>query len=898
MTKRKEVETEEVPDKALNFNSHFLNQIVYHSIQSTEFIQKVRGIFPLGCFKTQERKFIMEMIYDHFDQYKTAPMDNFYDIFKDNESVMDSSLYEKCIILIDFLKDITGSNPEYILSKIEQAVMHLQLEEASIEFASLIKRKKYEDAKSVILKAMRPPEGVTPDYFDYFQDKEYIKDRIMGESYKMKTMIKGLDAIIGGVNPPWLVTLLGATKSGKCVKYDSPIILSDGSIKTIEEIVKNEISNIITYNEDTGRLVKGEATEFYDNGIKPCYKVVTKTGREQETTLNHPYLTVNGWKPLSSIGVGQSIAVPKKIDFFGNLEIEKERIRLLAYLIADGGLTKDHCVSFTKHSETMMHDFCNCVSSVGDVFSFCKDKPYCGYITNNNKRSNSLIWLDDLGLSGTKSEEKFIPEDVFKLNKECLSEFLSTLFSCDGHICKSGSKFEIGYSSASETLVKQVSILLTRFGVVSKFKKKINKDGYESYNLTINDKQNILLFLEEIGFIFEKGEKAKEHKKQIEKLPDNRSFVSSLPCEFIDVIQEELISYIEKTGKKDRKWWSNGVIRNFRQAKTRGTGISLDTVKKIAELLNSEKLNSLVNSDIFFDEIISIEYIGDFQTYDIGVPKTYNFIGNNVIVHNTWHLIEFAVAAVLQGLNVTYFSLEMNKKQSVARFDQVVGFLSSKSSKEQQEVMVNIGDKWGMSKQKVKSIYDLKEVERNKKAVRRASQGGLKIIASNKGRFNDRDIERVLNQLEQEEGYITDVLVVDYLGIMKKTEEGQNKKQTISENCLGLVEICGTRNMICFTAMQGNRQAMRAKVFQSWMIADDIDTVFWSDLILAICQTKNEEKQNKARLHVANFRHGKQFGSVGLIRDLTIGQIALGEYELKEEGEEEENQNVEGADGW
>lgn len=479
MVKKKETESEEVPDKALNFNSHFLNQIVYHSIQSTEFIQKVRGIFPLGCFKTQERKFIMEMIYDHFDQYKTAPMDNFYDIFKDNESVMDSSLYEKCIILIDFLKDITGSNPEYILSKIEQAVMHLQLEEASIEFASLIKRKKYEDAKSVILKAMRPPEGVTPDYFDYFQDKEYIKDRIMGESYKMKTMIKGLDAIIGGVNPPWLVTLLGSTKSGK-----------------------------------------------------------------------------------------------------------------------------------------------------------------------------------------------------------------------------------------------------------------------------------------------------------------------------------------------------------------------------------------------------------------------------------SWHLIEFAVAALIQGLNVTYFSLEMNKKQMVARFDQVVGFLSSKSSKEQQEVMVNIGDKWGMSKQKVKSIYDLKEVERNKKAVRRASQGGLKIIASNKGRFNYRDIERVLNQLEQEEGYITDVLVVDYLGIMKKTEEGQNKKQTISENCLGLVEICGTRNMICFTAMQGNRQAMRAKVFQSWMIADDIDTVFWSDLILAICQTKNEEKQNKARLHVANFRHGKQFGSVGLIRDLTIGQIALGEYELKEEGEEEENQNVEGADGW
>jgi len=40
-------------------------------------------------------------------------------------------------------------------------------------------------------------------------------------------------------------------------------------------------------------------------------------------------------------------------------------------------------------------------------------------------------------------------------------------------------------------------------------------------------------------------------------------------------------------------------------------------------------------SNLSLDEIISIEVIGDRQTYDFVIPRHHNFIANGVLVHNS-----------------------------------------------------------------------------------------------------------------------------------------------------------------------------------------------------------------------------------------------------------------------
>jgi hypothetical protein len=240
----------------------------------------------------------------------------------------------------------------------------------------------------------------------------------------------------------------------------------------------------------------------------------------------------------------------------------------------------------------------------------------------------------------------------------------------------------------------------------------------------------------------------------------------------------------------------------------------------------------------------------------------------------------------------------MPKKQVDLRFDMVVGFLSSKKNNDKVSTMRKVGDKWIKIDKKIENVFNVNKVLKARKGLKKMSNGNLRVFAFNRGRMNWKDIDNHLDLLEERDGYVTDVLIVDYLGIMKETHPGQTKKERSTENCIGLKEMSGVRNMIVFTAMQGNRTAMQAKTFKSHMIADDIDVVFNSDLILAICQTPVEAQENKHRIYVANYRHGPQHASVGVVRDLNIGQIALDSFEMKDfdKIEAEEEEKIAGVD--
>ncbi|HLA23882.1 MAG TPA: replicative DNA helicase, partial [bacterium] len=77
----------------------------------------------------------------------------------------------------------------------------------------------------------------------------------------------------------------------------------------------------------------------------------------------------------------------------------------------------------------------------------------------------------------------------------------------------------------------------------------------------------------------------------------------------------------------------------------------------------------LPQGDTLWDPIVSIEYSGDFQVYDLTVPGTHNFIADDVCVHNTTFALNIAAhAAVHHQVPCAIFSLETSKEQLVQRF--------------------------------------------------------------------------------------------------------------------------------------------------------------------------------------------------------------------------------------
>src|SRR5207248_1925205 len=117
----------------------------------------------------------------------------------------------------------------------------------------------------------------------------------------------------------------------KIVNYET------GELLTIEECVQRRLTKILNLSR-TGQLQTTAISDWIDSGVKPVFRVTTRTGRYVDVTGHHPFLTVHGWTPLHDLSVGRKIGVPRSVPVFGSDESwSPERVRLLAYFIAEGG---------------------------------------------------------------------------------------------------------------------------------------------------------------------------------------------------------------------------------------------------------------------------------------------------------------------------------------------------------------------------------------------------------------------------------------------------------------------------------------------------------------------------------------------------------------------------------
>lgn len=242
----------------------------------------------------------------------------------------------------------------------------------------------------------------------------------------------------------------------------------------------------------------------------------------------------------------------------------------------------------------------------------------------------------------------------------------------------------------------------------------------------------------------------------------------------------------------------------------------------------------------------------------------------------TYGLINMAHAALLQGLVVVFVSLELHRHRITGRMDQAIAFLSG-SKEDTSEVMAYERGKWRKIRKRVKTIYDVEEVDRGRNILQK--YGGKLIVASAPPNTkNYRDIELFLDELQIYQKIIPDVICVDYLRNMKATAPGQSRKEMIGGNCQGLVKIAAERNCVVHTAQQGNRKAMSSAVLKPDMIADDIDPIGYVDLVPAICQTDEEERRNEARIYLAIVREGAKGAQIKVKRDLARGQFWLEDW--------------------
>lgn len=444
-----------------------------------------------------------------------------------------------------------------------------------------------------------------------------------------------------------VVFVAGKRGSGKCVTGDTLIQLEDGSQVKIEDLEKSNKKILALDSEH--KLKKSKWDEFYKRNVKELLEITLRSGKKIKLTPEHPLLTIKGWIPANKLKKSGRIATPRVLDCFGNKKISKEKIKIISYLIAEGHLS-NHFVLFSNKDEKIVKDFKKSIKEfdkkllVNDHGDLCyrvvsieksKNKiikrcPKGKILVLENDNKNSLIkYLGEIGLYDKLSKEKFIPKDYMKISKKDTALFLSRLFSCDGSIFKSNNYWAISYSSISEKLINQVHNLLLRFGILSRIRTK--KGAYE---IEINS-INVINFIKKIGFY---GEKEIKSKKALEfyKNKTLNPNVDTIPKEIWEVYKPENWAEL---GRKIGYKFPKSLRESKRYAPSR------EKLLKIGKADNNELIQQIAQSDIFWDEIVKVKKLkGNFKVYDISVPKSHNFIANDIIIHNS-----YTMGAIAEG---------------------------------------------------------------------------------------------------------------------------------------------------------------------------------------------------------------------------------------------------------
>ncbi|HEV3471897.1 MAG TPA: replicative DNA helicase, partial [Actinomycetota bacterium] len=557
-----------------------------------------------------------------------------------------------------------------------------------------------------------------------------------------------LDDMTAGFQQSNLIIVAARPSMGKCLSADS--LIDDpqtGQRLTIREFVEARRPEVFNVSP-RGELSRAEVVDWVPNGTRECFRVTTRSGRTIEATANHPFMKVAGWTPLADLSVGDRVAVPRALPTFGDGSgWTSDKARLLGYLIAEGGLTGS-MPRFTNCDDEIVGDFKRCTreSFPGcDVSGPIGITYTCRAVKRSKQKNDVTKWLVRLGLMGKSALEKRFPNDVWTFDRSQLSEFMRALFSCDATVYPMSGYARIEFAVASEGLAQDVHHALLRFGIVSKLWRKSER----CWRVEITEPRSVDTYQREIGWIGEKSSRSFETLRRNRR----RSNLGHLPIEIWDYVKKacerEGVSLCELGRRAGDKQWSNPHVRR---------GLPQWRLSRYAQILNDGDLRALASEDLYWDEIVSIESVGEREVFDLTVPEGSNFVAQDFFVHNSSLMNDFVLhAALKEKTPVIIFSLEMSKEEVVKRF------LSSEAKVDAQRI--NKGA--------------LQETDWTRLSAALGRLGDAPIFVDDSANITLMEMRAKCRRLKAKHGL--GMVVIDYLQLMQSPRKSENRQQEVTE---------------------------------------------------------------------------------------------------------------------
>ncbi|ONM48998.1 replicative DNA helicase [Nocardia donostiensis] len=426
-----------------------------------------------------------------------------------------------------------------------------------------------------------------------------------------------------------------------CLPASARILRADtGGETTLGELLATGEQPLVWSLDERMRMVARPMVKVFPSGQKEVFRVRLASGREVEATGNHPFLTVDGWIPLERLTIGDRVATPRSVpEPVHTMRMVDAEVILLAHMIGDGSCVKRQPIRYASIDEENLAAVTAAathfgVTAVRDDYAAARVTTLrlpAPYRLTHGKRNPIAAWLDDLGLFGLRSYEKFIPQQVFALPNDQVALFLRHLWATDGSVRwdVKGRQARVYYASTSRRLVDDLAQLLLRLGVHGRIK-QVPKSGYrDCWHLTIDGADNQTIFLRDVGCHGVRGVAAEKALVELAPMARNTN-VDTVPKEIWSQVRT-LLAAKEITHRQ----FAAAMNSRFCGSAMWKRSPSRARLARVAQALQDADIEMFATNDVFWDRIVEVTSLGEQDVYDGTVPGTNNFVAQGVSLHNS-----------------------------------------------------------------------------------------------------------------------------------------------------------------------------------------------------------------------------------------------------------------------
>ena len=850
-----------------SFDQSVERQVLIGIITDTAIASAVSSVWHVkdpGLFRTDIANLVASWSLEYYKRFNSAINDNIRNRFREYQNKYPNE--EKAQLIDAFLISLgleadhkPRQNRDFVINLASDYFTKVRLERIADRIKSGIQTNNIDVGLDAVNSFSRVELG-TDMGIDPIRNEEAIRQAFESAGERLIDFSEqGLDdaALFFGdtFSRDTLVGFLASEKSGKCVVGNTRVLCDDGIERTIGDIVENRL-NVNVLSWDGKQFHARKITNWFDNGQQECFRIQTKSGRMVEATANHPFLTPDGWEKLENLKKKDFLAAPKRLEVFGNSSVTEDEAAFIAYVTADGCCRGEASVTWTKRDRRLVADFSAVCSRFGWELRKHKVKVHDKFLHGVKSGARARLLCERFGIWGKKSVEKQISNEIMSAPKNVIARFLQILISSDGSFTlqKSGGRC-IEYSSSSEVLIKQVFSLLLRFGIVSRIMRrttKVNGKEFKSWRIIISSDEHIEAFVYEIGWL-----------RDIPNSMTNgfaKSFLDRIPAKIAGELYGQLSQkYQAMCRGAFTHTFGRGKLGALKGQINKGLPIMRQSLLSLRG--TDTLIQEVLDSAILWDEIVSIESIGVQQTYDIEVEDLHNFVANDIVVHNSFFLLDMAIRAVQQGKRVAYFEVgDMSQTQVMMRLIQRL------SARPKKQKVIKIPERIEFDKKfnADVSFYckDIKTPLSADAAVKKLARFGkslddafgsdvhglLRLSCHPSGSMSVIGIESRLDAWERA-GWLPDIVVIDYADILAPIDGRQEKRYQVDETWKRLRGLSQKRHICVITASQADAASYRVKTLDKSNFSESKTKLAHVNAFIGINALADEKEKQLRRLN-------------------------------------------------